>query len=61
MKYYDGQLSADVASNPQKYIQIKAILYSFDNMSTPRIDNYSLDYYFDVDPPDNPTLTQRLL
>lgn len=49
-------LSTRVASTPQKYTQIKIILYSYDNAKTPAISDYALDYYFDTTPPSNPTV-----
>lgn len=54
-KYYSGSLSAQVRSVPQKYTQLKVMLYSHDNVSSPTVHSYNLHYYFDVDPPSNPT------
>lgn len=45
-----------VTSTPQRYTQIKLILESDTNMYTPTVDSYTLSYYFDVDPPQNPTV-----
>lgn len=56
VKYFNGSMSARVASTPQKFTQLKFILYSFDNLYTPSVSNYSLDYYFDVTPPTDPTV-----
>lgn len=55
-KYYGGQLSTHVTSTPRKFTQIKLILYSYDNVFTPTVDSYALDYYFDTDPPTNPSI-----
>src|SRR5690606_18335779 len=56
VKYYDGQMSALSTSTPQLYTQVKVILQSFDNVYTPTVESYAVDYYFDVDPPTNPTI-----
>ena len=55
VKYFSGNMSARVASEPKKYTQIKVKLYSLDNVFTPTVNDYKLNYYFDVDPPQNPT------
>jgi len=55
VKTYPGSISGRVNSTPQRYTQIKAVLISYDNVSTPVVDDYSLNYYYDVDPPTNPT------
>lgn len=56
VKQYMGSLSALVESKPQKFTQVKFVMISYDNLYTPTITNYSLDYYFDVTPPTNPTV-----
>ncbi|KKP86849.1 MAG: hypothetical protein UR87_C0010G0011 [candidate division CPR3 bacterium GW2011_GWE2_35_7] len=58
IKLFTGELSTRVASQPQKYLQLKVIMYSYDNVYTPKLSSYALDYYFDVTPPTNPTITK---
>lgn len=55
-KYYNGQVSAKVTSTPRLYTQVKVVLESNDNLYTPTVSSYSLNYYFDVDPPTNPSV-----
>lgn len=55
-KQYGSSLSVHVTSRPQKYTQVKIVLYSYDNEYTPTLHNYSLDYYFDTTPPSDPTV-----
>lgn len=56
VKYYDGQMSGLVTSTPQRFTQVKVILQSYDNVFTPTVESYALDYYFDIDPPTNPSV-----
>lgn len=56
LKYYSSQLVGRVKSTPRKFVQIRIDLYSFDNMYTPTVSNYSLDYYFDTQSPENPSI-----
>ncbi|MDB5181324.1 MAG: hypothetical protein JWP13_87, partial [Candidatus Saccharibacteria bacterium] len=56
IKQFNGSVSALVKSRPQKFTQVKVILYSYDNIYTPTVSNYALDYYFDVTPPTNPSV-----
>lgn len=56
VKYYSGQLTARVMSTPRKYTQIKVVLNSADNLYTPTVYSYALNYYYDVDPPSNPSV-----
>lgn len=58
VKKYPNSISARVSSPPKVYTQVKLILQSDDNMYTPSVDSYSLHYYFDVDPPTNPTVVK---
>lgn len=55
VKTYTNSISGKVNSTPQRFTQIKAVLISYDNISTPTVNDYSLNYYYDVDPPTNPT------
>lgn len=55
VKYLNGKMKARVASTPQRHTQVRVMLYSRDNLYTPIVDDYKLSYYFDVDPPQNPT------
>jgi hypothetical protein len=55
LKVYNGSVSGSVTSTPQRFTQIKVVLISYDNVSTPIVDDYALNYYNDVDPPTNPT------
>lgn len=57
-KLFNGRLSTIVQSPVKRFIQIKIELSSYDNVYTPSVDSYSLDYYFDVDPPTNPSALQ---
>ncbi len=54
VKIYQSQLSGRVTSTVQKFIQMKVVLTSLDNVSTPTVDSYAVNYYFDVDAPLNP-------
>lgn len=56
VKYYNGQVQSRVTSQPKRYTQVKTVLESFNNAATPTLGSYSLQYYFDVDPPTNPTV-----
>jgi len=56
IKKYTSSISGSVTSSPRLYTQIKIILQSDDNIYTPTVNSYSLDYYFDVDPPSNPSV-----
>jgi hypothetical protein len=53
-KYSSGRVSGTVMSSPQRYTQVKVVLESDDNLYSPTVDSYTIDYYFDVDPPTNP-------
>lgn len=55
-KYYSGQLTTMVTSTPHKYTQIKVVMESQDNLYTPTVSSYALNYYYDVDPPTNPSV-----
>lgn len=54
-KRYTNTLSTRVTSAPKMYTQIKVMLISYDNVYTPTVGSYALNYYYDVDPPTNPT------
>lgn len=54
-KKYPAGLSARLNSEPKVYTQVKLVLLSDDNVLTPSVDSYSLQYYYDVDPPTNPS------
>jgi purple acid phosphatase-like protein len=54
-KSYNGQISSRITSPAKRYIQVKVVLDSFDNLYTPTVGSYAIDYYYDVDPPNNPT------
>ena len=56
VKRLKNSLSVRVASKPQAFTQIQVKLYSYDNVSTPIVFDYALDYYYDVTPPTNPTV-----
>jgi hypothetical protein len=58
LKVSGTQLSARIASTPQKFTEVKAVLRSYDNVFTPTLGSYSLDYYSDTNPPTNPTVLQ---
>ena len=58
IKKYTSSISGSVTSIPRKYTQIKVILQSDDNIYTPTVSSYSLDYYFDIDPPSNPSVIE---
>jgi Purple acid Phosphatase, N-terminal domain len=55
-KRNQSRFTARVASTPKKFIQIKIALYSYDNVSSPTVQSYALNYYYDVDPPTNPNV-----
>lgn len=55
IKHYESSLSGIIKSKAKQFTQIKVALESADNMHTPTVGSYSLGYYYDVDPPDNPT------
>lgn len=55
VKYYNGKMSARVASKARKYTQIRVMLYSRDNLYTPVVSDFRMSYYFDIDPPQNPS------
>lgn len=56
IKNYNGQLTAKVSSTPRKFIQIKVMMESRDNLYSPTVDSYALNYYYDVTPPTNPSV-----
>lgn len=55
-KRYDSSSTFRVMSKPQQLTQLKTILFSYNNLNTPKIHDYTLDYYFDTTPPSNPTV-----
>lgn len=56
VKRVGGQFQANIASKPQRFIQTKVQLVSDTNVSTPKLYDYTLHYYFDVSAPTNPTV-----
>lgn len=54
-KNFSGQVSGRINSPAKRYIQVKMVLSSFDNLYTPAVGSYAIDYYYDIDPPNNPT------
>lgn len=44
-----------VNSTPQRYTQVRIVLESDDNLYTPSVSDYTISYYFDIDPPENPS------
>lgn len=54
-KKFAGKSVYHVTSTPQVQTQIKVVLRSDDNLYTPSVGSFALDYYFDVDPPNNPS------
>lgn len=56
IKRYQSSVSMNVTSKARNYTQVKAVLQSFDNIYTPAIDDYTLSYYYDIDPPSNPSV-----
>lgn len=55
VKRTQSGLNGIVTSIPHQYTQIRIILESDTNMYTPTVSGYTLSYYFDVDPPENPS------
>lgn len=55
VKQFSGRMSSVVSSQANRFIQIKVVLSSFDGKYAPTVGSYALDYYYDVDPPTNPT------
>jgi hypothetical protein len=54
-KSYNGQISSRIKSPAKRFIQVKIVMDSFDNLLTPTVGSYAVDYYYDVEPPNNPT------
>ncbi len=54
-KISPSQSSYLSTSRPQHFIQVKVVMSSFDNLYTPVVGSYALDYYNDIVPPTNPT------
>mgnify|MGYP002401972929 CR=1 FL=1 len=59
-KLYDGRLSTKVTSTAKKFIQVKVVLESDDNIYTPTVSSYALSYYYDIDAPTNPSVVTAL-
>jgi len=53
---YSDKIVVRPASEVRQYLQVKLVLYSYDNAYTPVINDIVFSYYFDLDPPDNPTV-----
>ncbi|MFZ2544374.1 MAG: fibronectin type III domain-containing protein [Candidatus Saccharimonadales bacterium] len=58
VKQYSGQMTVKVTSTPRLYTQIKVVLESNDNLYTPTVSSYALNYYYDVDAPTNPSVLE---
>jgi hypothetical protein len=43
------------ATAAKQYTQVKITFYSYNNFDSPTVNNINLNYYYDLDPPDNPT------
>lgn len=56
IKKYPSSISGKVTSKARQYTQTKVVLQSNDNAATPTVDSYALNYYYDVDPPTNPSV-----
>lgn len=56
IKRYQSGMSGAVQSKAKRFTQIKIVLESNDNLYSPTVQSYALHYYYDVDPPTNPTL-----
>ncbi len=54
-KIYTSSFEAKINSPTLHALQVKFILESADNILTPVIHGYSVNYYYDVTPPNNPT------
>lgn len=53
---YQSSRRAKVNSIPRHFLQVKIVLESHDNVSTPVVQGYEVDYYYDVIPPTNPSV-----
>lgn len=56
IKQSPTSISGKITSTARRFTQVKVILQSDDNVSSPVVDGYTLSYYFDVDPPSNPSI-----
>lgn len=56
IKRYQSGIGGVVQSDAKRFTQIKVVLESNDNLYTPTVRSYALHYYYDVDPPTNPTV-----
>lgn len=54
-KQSTSRIDGIVRSKPARYIQAKIILESYDNIYSPTVSDYQLSYYYDLDPPANPS------
>jgi len=50
----DNQYSYRINSQANRYIQIKFEFSSSDGVSSPRVEDYTINYFQDLDPPSNP-------
>lgn len=56
VKKYQSSVSGVVTSEAKRFTQVKLVLESADNLYTPTVRSYSINYYFDIDPPSNPSV-----
>lgn len=56
IKKFPTSISGNSQSEAKRYTQVKVVLGSNDNMFTPTVRSYAVHYYFDIDPPQNPSV-----
>jgi hypothetical protein len=52
--YEDGIFRYNIVSNPAAYIQVKIEFTSSDQIFSPEVDYFKINYYQDIDAPENP-------
>lgn len=56
IKHYQSSIGGIIQSEAKRFIQLKIILESNDNLYTPTVRSYAIHYYYDIDPPNNPSI-----
>lgn len=49
-----GQFSYKINSTPARYIKVRVTLASGEGIRTPNLESYTINYYQDISPPENP-------
>lgn len=56
IKKYNTSVSGIIQSDAKRFTQVKIVMESNDNLYTPTVRSYAINYYYDIDPPTNPSV-----